>query len=329
METLATVSEIARIGLGPMGPFILFGLVAVFLALLAVWAIGEQKADPVTKLEGKAKNLTWVSNPSGQSALRDNKQNELLEKYASFLEPEDLSELSEMRKKLSLAGYRSPDAVRLYYLAQVVFGLGLLGLGTLYYMFMVPEEKAGILSIVKFVIVPGALGYLFPKWKLNKQVTQRRQDIQDGFPDTLDMMLICVQAGQSLDQTITRVAKEIVYTCPPMGDELAIVAHELKAGKDRATVLQDFAKRLEIPDISSFVTVMVQSAQFGTSIADALSVYAAEMRDKRIMRAEEKANKLPTKMTLATMMFSVPPLMMILVGPSMLSLGDMQGSGLF
>ena len=184
---------------------------------------------------------------------------------------------------------------------------------------------------MKFVIVPGALGYLFPKWKLNKQVTQRRQDIQDGFPDTLDMMLICVQAGQSLDQTITRVAKEIVYTCPPMGDELAIVAHELKkAGKIRPPILRDFmAKRLEIPDISSFVTVMVQSAQFGTSIADALSVYAAEMRDKRIMRAEEKANKLPTKMTLATMMFSVPPLMMILVGPSMLSLGDMQGSGLF
>ena len=104
METLATVSEIARIGLGPMGPFVLFGLVAIFLALLAVWAIGEQKADPVTKLEGKAKNLTWVSNPSGQSALRDNKQNELLEKYASFLEPEDLSELSEMRKKLEPCG---------------------------------------------------------------------------------------------------------------------------------------------------------------------------------------------------------------------------------
>ena len=90
----------------------------------------------------------------------------------------------------------------------------------------------------------------------------------------------------------------------------------MKAGKDKATVLKDMADRAGVQDIRSFVTVLVQSQQFGTSIADALRVYASEMRDKRVMRAEEAANKLPTKMTLATMMLTVPPLLIILIGPS-------------
>ena len=90
----------------------------------------------------------------------------------------------------------------------------------------------------------------------------------------------------------------------------------MRAGKDRPTVLRDYAERCDSQDISAFCTVMIQSATFGTSLGEALRVYAAEMRDKRVTRAEEKANKLPTKMTLCTMMFTVPPLMIIMVGPS-------------
>ena len=90
----------------------------------------------------------------------------------------------------------------------------------------------------------------------------------------------------------------------------------MKAGKDRISVLRDMSERCGVQDVASFVTVLIQSASFGTSIADALRVYAGEMRDKRVMRAEEKANTLPTKMTLATMMLTVPPLLVILVGPS-------------
>ena len=90
----------------------------------------------------------------------------------------------------------------------------------------------------------------------------------------------------------------------------------MKAGKDKTTVLKDMGERCGVADVSSFVTVLIQSTSFGTSIADALRVYAAEMRDKRVMRAEEAANKLPTKLTLGTMMFTVPPLLIILIGPS-------------
>ncbi len=130
------------------------------------------------------------------------------------------------------------------------------------------------------------------------------------------MMLVCVEAGQSLDQAIIRVSKEIRAGYPALADEFEIVAHEMKAGKDKTNVLRDMSERAGVPDVASFVTVLIQSATFGTSVAEALRVYAAEMRDKRIMRAEEKANTLPTKMTLATMLLTVPPLLIILIGPS-------------
>jgi tight adherence protein C len=107
--------------------------------------------------------------------------------------------------------------------------------------------------------------------------------------------------------------------------EFEVVSHELKAGKDKSSVLKDMAERAGVQDIRSFVTVLVQSQQFGTSIADALRVYASEMRDKRVMRAEEAANKLPTKMTLATMMLTVPPLLIILIGPSIYAISQNLG----
>jgi tight adherence protein C len=113
-----------------------------------------------------------------------------------------------------------------------------------------------------------------------------------------------------------RVSTELRAGFPALADEFETVSNEMKAGKDKVTVLKDMSTRAGVADITSFVTVLVQSASFGTSIAEALRVYAAEMRDKRVMRAEEKANVLPTKLTLGTMMFTVPPLMIILIGPS-------------
>ena len=115
---------------------------------------------------------------------------------------------------------------------------------------------------------------------------------------------------------------------PDLADEYELVSYEMKAGKDKTTVLKDMAERCGVGDISSFVTVLVQSQQFGTSIAEALRVFSSEMRDKRVMRAEEKANTLPTKMTLATMMLTVPPLLIILLGPSVYEISSVLGGGM-
>ena len=157
---------------------------------------------------------------------------------------------------------------------------------------------------------------MIPKYWVNKRHGERTKEIENGFPDSLDMMLVCVEAGQSLDQAIIRVAKELKTGFPALSWEYELVAYEMKAGKEKTLVLRDMAERCGVQDINSFVTVLIQSQQFGTSIADALRVYASEMRDKRVMKAEEKANTLPTKMTLATMMLTVPPLLIILIGPS-------------
>ena len=115
---------------------------------------------------------------------------------------------------------------------------------------------------------------------------------------------------------IVRVAREIAVGYPALAEELSTVSAEVKAGKEKTSVLRAFAERAGVQDVSSFVAVMIQSQTFGTSIAEALRVYASEMRDKRVMRAEEAANKLPTKITLGTMMFTVPPLLIVIVGPS-------------
>jgi tight adherence protein C len=212
--------------------------------------------------------------------------------------------------------------VRSYYFIQFVMGMGLLFLGIVLALVKVATGQPSTVNLAITILLPAFVGYYLPKYWVTKRQQQRQQEIENGFPDSLDMMLVCVEAGQSLDQSILRVSKEIRTGYPALADEYETVSHEMKAGKDRITVLRDMGTRAGVADVNSFVTVLIQSATFGTSIADALRVYAGEMRDKRVMRAEEKANTLPTKLTLATMMLTVPPLLIILIGPSVYGIYD-------
>lgn len=229
--------------------------------------------------------------------------------------------------KLLQAGYRTKDAVQMYYFAQMALGLGLLAVGVGYFFLFVDQSTATMQQKIMYILGPGAAGYMAPKYWITKRVEKRKEEIQSGFPDALDMMLVCVEAGQSMDQSIVRVARELRASYPALADEFEIISHEMKAGKDKTQVLADMSERCGVQDVSSFVTVLNQAQTFGTSIGDALRVYASEMRDKRVMRAEEKANQLPTKMTLTTMMLTVPPLLIILVGPSAVGITEMGNIG--
>ena len=308
--------------LGPFGPLIAVGVLGFVLILIAVQILVRESKDPLEKI--KRASRSGVDTESEKKRLRSGKRNDKLDKYANFLEPKDEKSLSQIRLTLMQAGYRDRDAIRYYHFAQFAFGIGFLILGVLYFVvFVAGNEGTTTQQTILYILGPGAAGYLFPKYWVTKRLQQRQQEITDGFPDSLDMMLTCVEAGQSLDQSIIRVANEIRVSYPALADEYEIVAHQIKAGRDKPSVLNEMAERCGVMDISSFVTVLVQSQSFGTSVADALRVYAAEMRDKRVMRAEEKANKLPTKMTLATMMLTVPPLLIILVGPSVLGIMEL------
>ncbi|MBU2942707.1 type II secretion system F family protein [Shimia thalassica] len=312
---MEAITQILTGALGPFGPVIAVGAVGLVLVLATVVFMLKQRDDPLDKLK-KVENEKAQSKENRKEKLRRASSNEKLAKYKSFLEPQNEEELSSLRLKLMQAGYQSRDAVRAFHLAQMLLGVVGLVFGVLYFMFIKGPEGATTQDTLMYILGPGAAGYLLPKYWVTRRVETRKEEITAGFPDSLDMMLVCVEAGQSLDQSINRVAGELRASYPALADEFQIVAYEMKAGKDKSQVLGDMGERCGVQDVSSFVTVLIQSASFGTSISDALRVYAGEMRDKRVMRAEEAANKLPTKMTLATMMLTVPPLLIILIGPS-------------
>lgn len=315
MEFLANINDLLTQQLGEFGPLIVVGVLGLFMILVTIPLILNQPEDPLKKLQ-RSNSAPRRAKSDKKERLRNTGRNEQLEKFANFLEPKNEEEYSAVQLKLRQAGYQSKDAVRFYNFAQ--FALGIVGIiiGILLVTVFAGDEEFDSTQLLIRVLLPGLIGYFIPKYWITRRVAERQEAITSGFPDTLDLMLVCVEAGQSMDQAIVRVANEMKASYPDIALEFEIVAYEMKAGKDKDTVLRDFATRCGVQDISAFVTVMIQSATFGTSIAEALRVYADEMRDKRVMRAEEAANKLPTKMTLATMMLTVPPLLIILVGPS-------------
>lgn len=315
MQLLTDIEAMLTGSLGEFGPIILIGVLGLFMVLLTIPFMLNQPEDPLKKL--KRNTASDGKDKPKKERLRHAGRNEQLQKFATFLEPKDEEELSAIQLKLRQAGYQSKDAVRFFHFAQ--FALGILGLmaGVAYItMLNADGQELDNQKMIMFVMGPGGAGYFLPKYWITRRVEARKEAIERGFPDSLDMMLVCVEAGQSLDQSIVRVAKELHASYPELAEEFEVVAYEMKAGKDKSAVLRDMGTRCGVQDVSSFVTVLIQSATFGTSVAEALRVYAGEMRDKRVMRAEEAANKLPTKMTLATMGLTVPPLLIILVSPS-------------
>ena len=326
MELVMSYFEMANTYLtdqfGELGPLLVIGVLGLFLVLLTLPILLKRQHDPLDKLRDAARASSETGEDKARLRRGRGKGVDKLDKYSSFLEPQDEKEYSDMRLKLLQAGYSSKDAVRTYHFLQFALGIVFLLIGVAYAIYNSAPGEPTTQSLILSVIIPGAVGYMLPKYWVTKRQQSRQEEITNGFPDSLDMMLVCVEAGQSLDQSIVRVSKEIRAGFPALADEFEIVANEMKAGKDRVSVLRDMSERAGVPDVASFVTVLIQSASFGTSIAEALRVFSAEMRDKRIMRAEEKANTLPTKMTLATMMLTVPPLLIILIGPSVYGIAE-------
>lgn len=318
MQILTQLNDYFVSLLGPMGPLLAAGALGLFLIIAAVPMLLKREPEPFEKLKAASQRPTKEKEADKGAALRrGGKANaDKLEKFAHFLEPQDQAQMSAARQKMMRAGYRSKNAVRMFHASQFALGILSLILGVAYTMLKSRVETLDMQSMMMTTLLPGAVGYYLPIYWVQRRLQTRQTQITEGFPDALDMMLVCVEAGQSLDQSIARVARELGGGYPALAEEFDLVAQEVRAGKERVVVLRDMSDRVGLPDITSFVTTMIQSATFGTSISEALRVYSAEMRDKRVMRAEEKANTLPTKMTLGTMLFALPPLVVILIGPA-------------
>ena len=305
----------------------------VLIGCAAPFALRKPQ-DPVDRLLGDTGPARMPLQPTPEAGnnrsdalkLRSEATDLGLEAFSNYLKPQGQKEFSAFRLKLIQAGYRSRSAVSTYHFLRVALGLGMLGVGIL--LVFILDTQGDVMRTILTVPGPGLAGYFGPDYWLKRRVQGRQHEVIAAFPDALDLMLVCFKASQSLDQSIMRVSREIQSGYPVLSEEFEIVANDIRAGKERVTVLRDFAERCGVADVSSFVTVLIQSASFGTSITSALRVYSAEMRDKRVMRMEEKAKVLPTKLTIATMLFTVAPLLIILVGPSVFEvINALKGGG--
>lgn len=192
--------------MGPFGLIIVLGVVGIILVLATVALMMNQPEDPLEKL--KREQRAPRNGAPAQAALRQKEGNAQLQKFATFLEPSDDKELSEKQLELRQAGYQSRDAVRMFYFAQM--SLGLLGLliGVIYTNVIVQGDLTTQKTMM-WTLGPGGIGYWIPKYWVTRRVAARKEEIEGGFPDALDMMLVCVETGQSLDQCIVRVAREL------------------------------------------------------------------------------------------------------------------------
>jgi tight adherence protein C len=285
---------------------------AVVLATVAasgIFAERRQRAQQ-TGAQSSAQSVTGAP----QLAIEDN----FLQRFSRFMTPSKEAEHAEMRLRLAQAGYRRPSAVRIFHLSRAVSALVVTVAVAIVFPLAVSEYPLPLFFALIFVAF--LVGFIAPSLVLERQIAGRKRVAEEGFPDTLDMLLVCIEAGQGFEQAARRIAKELKGHNEVLAEELTILNDELWAGKDRGTVFRDFSQRLDVNDITAFISVLRQADQFGVSIAEAIRVYASDMRFKRVMRAEEKANTMPLKLALASMAFTVPPTMIIMIGPSLLEI---------
>ena len=219
-----------------------------------------------------------------------------------------------MRDKMLQAGYRNPKAPFKFLLAKIFVPVVLVLLAM---MFISGVEKE-ISNLIQLLIFFGAFGFGFklPDILIKNQIQKRQQEINLSFPDSLDMMLICVQGGIGLEQTVARVADEIADHSEILAEELGILSAEMAMLNDRRQALQDFARRVGSGAAKSFATALIQAEQYGTSVSQAMRVMSDEIRDMRMAAAEQKAAALPPKLTVPMILFFLPALFIVILGPA-------------
>ena len=238
-------------------------------------------------------------------------------------ETEKQSARNHIRRQLVRAGLRHPVAVYLYYAARLTLAIVLpLAISAFSYL-IIGNVSANTFMLLVFG--SAATGLFLPSFWLARRVAHRRTALQHSFPDALDMLLVCVEAGASFAAALQRVAQELARSHPALAEELRLVSAGLSAGQSKEEALRQFADRAGADDVTSFATMMIQSETFGTSISETLRVQAAEMRQRRMLRAEEMANKLPVKITFPLALLIFPVLLIIILTPLFLRISDALG----
>ncbi|HXQ52439.1 MAG TPA: type II secretion system F family protein [Stellaceae bacterium] len=243
---------------------------------------------------------------------RDNFMRIVLEK----LNVKNITEQPALRKKMIRAGYRSPQAIITFTFLRLALPLGLTGFAAL----LLFGGNVHMAASFKVLICTGVVlvAFLLPGIMVSNAIAKRQQEIQKTFPDALDLMVICIESGTSLEAAFSRVSEEMAADAPALSEEVAITTAELAFLADRRTALENFAERTGSPAVKSLVTSLIQSEKYGTPLGAALRVVSQESREARMARAEEKAASLPAKLTVPMVTFFLPVLFMVLIGPTII-----------
>jgi tight adherence protein C len=225
---------------------------------------------------------------------------------------------SALRVRFWHAGWRSPVALQIYFTCKTLLTL-LLPLVAWGVLEIGPWHPHGLQRLAP-LLVGAAIGYYLPDWVLNLQVSRRQRALLHAFPDALDLLRVCVQAGLGLDAAMERVGREIRHARPELSEEFALTGMALRAGSSRAEALRNLSVRIGLKDIEALVSMLIQADRFGTSVSESLQVHSDAMRTQRRLQAEEAAAKLPVKLLIPLIFCVFPSLLTVLLGPVVVTL---------
>lgn len=219
-----------------------------------------------------------------------------------------------LRDKLVSAGYTSPTAPRAYTLIRLVLVFVLPGIYLL--IALTRPEPPGFIALYVFGSILGLMGLMLPSLFIQAKADRRQEAVVNGFPDALDLMLVCMEAGLGIESALDRVAREMAASHPLVSSLLGTAVLQLTAGATREEAFRRMADAAAVDEIRSFTTLLVQSDKLGTSVSSTLRVYAEEMREKRRMRAEEKAHRLPVLISIPLVVFMLPTMIGVIMLPA-------------
>ena len=278
------------------------------LVTVALLVVGLQ--DPVQRRLNALKRAQAVGGQGAPSSLQM-----MLEQVGERFSGNADWQSSPTCTLLVHAGFRQPSAAQAYWAARLLLALGLGGVAVLALPFL---KTLSFLLATMLVAFAAGVGWLVPAIYVDKCKEARQRSLRAGFPDALDLLVVCVESGLALPQSIERVAEELSVSHGELAEELALVNHEIRAGISSTEALRHLAERTGLDDVDGLVSLLAQSIRFGTSVADTLRIYAEEFRDRRTQAAEEQAAKLGTKLIFPLIFCLWPSFFLVAIGPAIL-----------
>ncbi len=314
-------------------PSNLFAVIAAALVFATVWTLSS----PAFNTDNTSKRLKQVANrrdelrrkareaiekDSNRGALRGEAKQSLSKRVVEGLNLQKLLEDPNLKNKLVQAGLRGQGPVMGFYFFRLAMPIILFGVSFLYLNFI---NDFGLLGMQQLAVMMGlaVLGYYAPGIYLSNLAQKRRDSIMQAFPDALDLLLICVEAGMSIEAAFQKVASEIGANSIELAEELSLTTAELSFLQDRRLAYENLATRTNHPGVKSVATALVQAERYGTPLGQALRVMAKENRDMRMAAAEKKAAALPAKLTVPMILFFLPVLFLVIMGPAAITYQSM------